>query len=114
MNRPDSFAPIPGVLYFTKPNDSESIRRGIRENWRSIEDSDAGLVLFNGVWTLMPDVQDRIVALAKGRHVVVADRVEVGLIEQLHRRRQSVSIVRVVPAPNKLIRLMFNLANSRP
>jgi len=73
MHRPDSFVPVPGVLYFRNPNDSQQKKQLIQEQWKGMEDSSADVFLFNGVWTMVPELRGKIVELAKRRSVFLAD-----------------------------------------
>jgi hypothetical protein len=73
MHRPDSFVPVPGVLYFRNPNDSPQKKQLIQEQWKRMEDSSADVFLFNGVWTMVPELRGKMVELAKRRSVFLAD-----------------------------------------
>lgn len=77
LHRPDSFVPVPGVVYFRNPNDSSNVAQLILELWRTIEKSPTDLILLNSVWTGVPELRDRIIALATKRHVIVADQLDV-------------------------------------
>lgn len=74
VHRPDSFVPVPGVLYFRNPSDSAQVKRIILTQWNEIENSSADVFLFNGVWALLPEIRDNILRLAKRHIVMVADK----------------------------------------
>lgn len=78
VHRPDSFVPVPGVLYFRNPNDSPQIKQLILAQWKDMENSSADIFLFNGVWALVPELRGRIVELAKRRSVFLADEFDAG------------------------------------
>jgi hypothetical protein len=100
LHRPDHFVPVPGVLYFRKPEPGAQIKAFLGLHWSHIEDSAATLVLLNRIWTMMPELRSKIESLARRKHVVVADEFEAtpkGLL------RVVSSIVTVTAAANRRV-----------
>lgn len=77
VHRPDSFVPVPGVVYFRNPNDSSNVAQLILELWVTIEKSPTDVILLNAVWTGVPELRGRIIGLATRHHVIVADQLDV-------------------------------------
>jgi hypothetical protein len=105
VHRPDSFVPVPGVVYFRNPNDSSNVAQLILELWRTIEKSPTDLILLNAVWTGVPELRDRIIGLATKHHVVVADQLDVA------RYLSSIvapptTIIKATSEPNRRIRVV--------
>lgn len=73
LHEPRKYVPIDSVLYAQEPLQLAAIKAGISEAWPSIENSGAGLFLFNGVWSIAPSLHAKILDLAQTRHVIVAD-----------------------------------------
>ncbi len=51
----------------------EETLEAIRELWPGISSSKAPIVLLNGVWSAVPELQADIMHLAAKKHVIVAD-----------------------------------------
>lgn len=77
VHRPDSFVPVPGVVYFRNPNEPSDVARLILELWGTIEKSPTDVILLNAVWTGVPELRGRIIGLATKHHMIVADQLDV-------------------------------------
>ncbi len=74
LRSPREFVPVSGVLYLSGCSRSAAdVRAAIRRLWPVVVDSDARLLIFNGVLTLTPELRPRLAALARTRNVIVAD-----------------------------------------
>jgi hypothetical protein len=72
-HRPDTFVPVSGVLYLRRSCTSTELPTVVRGVWPLVANSEAQLLLFNGIWRTAPDTRAKIVEMAKSRNVVVAD-----------------------------------------
>ena len=105
VHRPDSFVPVPGVVYFRNPNEPSDVTRLILELWGTIEKSPTDVILLNAVWTGVPELRDRIIGLATKHHVIVADQLDVA------RYLSSIvapptTIIKATSEPNRRIRVV--------
>jgi hypothetical protein len=73
MHKPDTFVPVNGVLYLCKPCSPAEIGPILRDVWPTIADSEAQLLLFNGIWSAGPDFRVKAGEMAKDRNVLIAD-----------------------------------------
>jgi hypothetical protein len=69
----DWFVPVPGVVYLENAFQPEELRRAVQSAWPQVRNDDSSLLIFNGLWSAIPEVQTKIRALADRYHVVVAD-----------------------------------------
>jgi hypothetical protein len=73
LHRPDDFVPISGVAYVPQPDDLPGTRSLIRDRWHIVEDTSSTVLVFNRVWTTIPDMRSKVVGLARENNVLVAD-----------------------------------------
>ena len=106
VHRPDGWVPVPGVVYFRNPHDPAAVRRLIPACWADLEKSPANLVLLNGVWSVAPEIRQRILSAGKTRHVVIADRFDDGLPARRDGRGPLYNVVTIAQAPNQRIGLL--------
>jgi hypothetical protein len=108
VHYPDRFAPIPGVRYWLSRRRNPEAHLLLRE-WTMVEDSPARLIFLNGVLSILPSLTEKIIALARRRHVVVADQ----SIPQTLQKMERTLIV--VSAPSKrVIRVHLESSCARP
>jgi hypothetical protein len=72
-HRPDKFVPVSGVLYFRRscsPVELQAIVRGV---WPLVANSDAQLLILNGIWNHVPEIRTKIAELAKSQNILIAD-----------------------------------------
>ncbi|HLH56495.1 MAG TPA: hypothetical protein VKY92_23110 [Verrucomicrobiae bacterium] len=72
-HKPDRFVPVNEVLYLRTSCDPAELGAILRDVWPTIADSEAQLVLFNGIWNAGPDARAKAVEMAKHRNVLIAD-----------------------------------------
>lgn len=70
---PTWFVPLPSIHYLRSSLLPEQARRLVTNLWPAIRDSDAHLVLLNGVWSMVPELREDILQHATRSHVVLAD-----------------------------------------
>jgi hypothetical protein len=73
IHQPTRFVPLPNVQYLRNPLSKEQGRQAVRCLWPELKAAPGRLALFNGVWTLVPELKDELLALADSLHVIVAD-----------------------------------------
>ena len=74
MHAPDWFVPVPGVVYLNNLLQRDELLRAVRGAWPSLENGQAPLVVFNGLWSAIPELQEKIRELTHRCHVLVADQ----------------------------------------
>jgi hypothetical protein len=72
-HQPSKLVPCESLIYLRNPISHERARQVVREAWPEIQSSSAPLMLFNDVWSLLPELREEILNWAMQRHVVVAD-----------------------------------------
>ncbi len=90
---PKEFVPVPGVRYCAPPQFGESTSV-IENELSSVASSPAKLLLFNGVWTVMPAWRERIIHLCSSRHIMMADEFENGARSLLKRATSLITVTR--------------------
>jgi hypothetical protein len=73
VHAPDWFVPVPGLKYLHNLFHPALLREAIRQGWPQVASGKVQLICLNGIWTVMPDMQKEILALAARFPVVVAD-----------------------------------------
>ena len=69
----DWFVPVPGVTYLGNVLRAERLRERSEALWSNVSGASASLVLVNGLWGKVPELQDKIVDLARRAHVVLGE-----------------------------------------
>jgi hypothetical protein len=73
VHSPSKWVPVVGVVYLRDPLPIARVQELAIRTWPQIRSSNSRLVLFNSIWSTGPSLQDEILKLAKGRHVILAD-----------------------------------------
>jgi hypothetical protein len=71
LHVPDWFVPVENLVYLPPLTDRNKMALGIEKGWR--EANEGRWRMFNGVWSLVPDHQRKLLIAAESRHVVVSD-----------------------------------------
>jgi hypothetical protein len=113
VDKPDSFVPVVGVRYFSDPTDLVRVKQIVRERWKEIAGSPGDCVLLNRVWSILPELRDRIMLLAKNRTVIVADDFDDHLSTPKESQDFTISIVRTTSTgPKGPIRIRVEAGGS--
>jgi hypothetical protein len=96
-HRPDNFVPVPSVFYLNRATGMTAVRKSILNIFPKILTSDARLLLVNGCWCSMPELQGDLIRISARKHVIVAD-LEVPDLETLKTRAPAA--VRVITITN--------------
>jgi len=72
-HEPRKLVPVIGVAYLRRSLTIQRKRQILLEQWKEIVNSDASLVLLNGVLEMVPELQSSILSLAKEKHVIIAE-----------------------------------------
>jgi hypothetical protein len=107
VHYPDWFVEADGVRYWDGLIGADRMESWVRAHLD--EASESQVVIWNGIWSLCPDLQATIVGLAVDRHVIVADELQFGL-QQLTRMASPAQIVDVTQEPDDRIRLLVRQA----
>jgi hypothetical protein len=103
----DWFVPVPGVGYLENLLQPDELRRAVQSAWPQLRNGDSPLVIINGLWSAIPEFQDKIRALVDRCHVLVADERKFEASEQsghLSVRTTLITVGSVLP-PSKSISL---------
>jgi hypothetical protein len=73
IHQPIRFVPLPNVHYLRNPLSKEQGRQAVRGLWPTLKAAPGRLALFNGVWHLVPELRNEVLALADSLHVIIAD-----------------------------------------
>jgi hypothetical protein len=102
---PREFVPIESVLYFRDTLTPQRLGSLVHEKWRQVTRSNAPLLMFNGILSVAPDLLPEIVALAKKRHVVVAEPSMTKHDHTLKRRRITLRPLELSAGPRNSIQI---------
>lgn len=94
----DWFVPVPGATYLDNILQRDDLRRAVQSAWPQFRNGETPLVLFNGVWGALPDLQDKIRALAERCHVLVADASPVEVEQAARRLPIRGNVISIVPS----------------
>lgn len=72
------FVLVEGVHYLRAGLSPARMRHHVEELWSPTSSADTSMILLDGVWSLAPGRQAAILALARSRHVVLADQFKPG------------------------------------
>lgn len=108
LHQPDLVVPAPGILYFRNGASVAQVQAQVQRLWSGIENSSAEIVMLNGIWGILPELRDRIVALSEKRNVILADGFESGLPELHGQREPYPATITAFPASNQTIRLLLS------
>jgi hypothetical protein len=72
VHAPDWFVPVPGVVYLDNTFAREEIGRALQAIWPQLRNAEAPLVIFNGMWSVLPELEEKMRALGAHCHVLVA------------------------------------------
>jgi hypothetical protein len=75
IHEPKRFVPVHGVTYFRQPLSLSKLQSAAATAWNGISTSNAQLMIFNGVWSTLPELRTSIALMGEDRHVIIADDV---------------------------------------
>ena len=102
----DWFIPVPGVVYLENLFQPEELRRAVQQAWPQTRGEEAALVIMNGLWSAIPEVQEKAWGLAGHAHVLVADERNFEskpLIGRSPARITLLTVGSVAPQPKNII-----------
>jgi hypothetical protein len=67
------FVPVESLVYLDYAADSDRVRQLVLEIWPRILTSSAGLLIFNGLWSRVPEIRGDLLRCARHKHVVLAE-----------------------------------------
>jgi hypothetical protein len=73
VHAPDWFVPVPGVVYLENAFERDELGRAFQLVWSQLRNGATPLVIFNGLWSVLPELQEKIRVLADRCHLMVAD-----------------------------------------
>lgn len=107
IHQPSKMVPVETMLYLRNPLGTAQAREVVQAVWPEIRASQAPLLLFNGVWSLVPELHDEILSLSKKRHVIIADAIPPSRSQVARKKIKPVNVLMLsrVPANPALIRI---------
>jgi hypothetical protein len=76
VHTPEEFVPVAGVHYLRERHESKDYKSTTWELYQQLCRQPTDIVLLNGVWSILPDLRDSVIALAEQRSVIIADDLE--------------------------------------
>jgi hypothetical protein len=73
LHRPNDFVPIESVYYIDGTLGLDQVRSSANKIWPKLLTSKGPLVIFNRLWSALPELRADIIGLTRNRHVVLAD-----------------------------------------
>jgi len=73
FHRPRRFVPVETVVYVDESTGIAQMRNLTQRLWPTMITSSARMLLLNGVWSLVPEMQEEILRCASFKHVVIAE-----------------------------------------
>jgi hypothetical protein len=71
VHRPDWYIQVPGVQNLNSTPNPERIKNEIASRWISIQETTAGMLIFNGIWPQMTNRHEAVRELARQNHVII-------------------------------------------
>ena len=107
IHQPSKMVPVETMLYLRNPLETAQARQVVQAVWPEIRASQAPLLLFNDVWSLLPELHNEILDLSKKRHVIIADANPPSRSQVARKKIQPVHVLKVsqVAANPALIRI---------
>ena len=94
----DWFVPVPGVNYLNNILPPDELRRAARPVWPSVRNGETPLVIFNGLWSALPELQEKICAFAERCHVLVTDESRFDVERRAGRFPARMTLIAVGPS----------------
>jgi hypothetical protein len=94
----DWFVPVPGVVYLDNILQRDELRRAAQPVWPSLRNGENPLVILNGLWAALPELQEKTRALADRCHVMVADEANLEGEQRANRLPARTTLITVGPA----------------
>lgn len=91
---PTDLVQVQGLYYLKKEQDKKCLRELVLSLWPKILTSTRPLLLFNGLWGLVPDVRKDLLCLAERKHVVLAEQSLLDSASFEHHRTTPISVLR--------------------
>lgn len=98
IHMPTAFVPCETVVYLRNPINRERARQIVLNEWPGIQASSAPLVLLNGIWSMVPELRDGILNLARKKHVVLADALPPQRRDAADKKIGPVHVLTLTPA----------------
>jgi hypothetical protein len=77
LQRPQDFVPVPGLLYLDGNAHSSSLRVQVKRVWPDFEASCSPYMIFNEVWSRVPEKRATILAWAKSKNIVLVEEASI-------------------------------------
>jgi len=97
----DWFVPVSGVVYLHNLLQRDELLRAAQTAWPSLRTGETPLVMFNGLWSILPEFQEKIRELSGHCHVLVADQASIGVPQPVVRLRlpNKATVITICAAP---------------
>lgn len=94
LHFPSDVVPIGSIFYIDSARGLDHIRQVTRKIWPRLLTSRAPLLLFNRVWSSVPEVRNDVLRLSQYKHIILADE-EMPSAADLKKTRESVHLLTV-------------------
>lgn len=95
LHRPDDFVPVSGIHYLDGSAGSNRVAKDATEILPKVLASSAPLLVFSGVWSLLPGWRRQILHCAQHKHVILAEAGMPNLAEVKKLVRTPINIMSV-------------------
>lgn len=94
LHLPNDFVPVIGIRYLEHSLSSKQVADLVSAIWPRILTAKAPLLLFNGLWSRLPELRGDIQRLTERKHVILADK-ELAGFRELERFKATQHLVEV-------------------
>jgi len=100
VHEADWFVLVPGLTYLHNVFHPALLRQALRQGWKQVGSNKVQLICLNGIWTVLPEMQKEILAMAARFPVVVADAATIDPYRLEKELKAPANLVTVSQDPN--------------
>jgi hypothetical protein len=95
-------------VIYVSPGTGKSLNDTIVRIWRSVTKSRGGLIILNGVWSVLEPMVDEVFAAAALSHVLLADGLRFEKVRFAERAKAPVNLLHVSEAKDNRLRIIVD------
>jgi len=109
VHEPDWFVPLPGVRYLRNLFEPVSLRNTVRADWQEVRAGEARLVVLNGVWSAVPNIQNDVLELAERAAIIVADSIVSTPLSSKRIKARPINIITISSSVDNAKEIMLRI-----